>query len=175
MTVIIEPLCNCDHLLEQVVDLLWSEFSDNYIACFGMSDKDDLLYSLRRIHLGVNKMPCLVARKGDELIGVCNMEMDDLGSPWNRLLHQYWPWLANVVVVKEHRGKGYATQLINAMLTTKLNVNKLYLWTNTPRLAEWYQSFGFRTVYTIDKFMNLYDQIMIMETDLHTHQAGLQV
>jgi predicted N-acetyltransferase YhbS len=81
-----------------------------------------------------NAMPlCLIALRGDELLGTINLvdNDDDDHTDW-------YPWLAGMVVAESHRGQGIGSQLVRALLVEakRLNFDRVYFGTDGPRFYE---------------------------------------
>lgn len=57
--------------------------------------------------------------------------------------------LHHLAVQAQSRGKGYGGQLVQAMLHDCMaqNVNRVFLWTNTHDLTDFYRKHGFENVY----------------------------
>jgi predicted N-acetyltransferase YhbS len=76
---------------------------------------------------------CLIALRGDELVGAINLvdNDDDDHTDWH-------PWLAGMVVAESHRGQGIGSQLVRALLVEakRLNFDRVYFGTDGPRFYE---------------------------------------
>jgi predicted N-acetyltransferase YhbS len=76
---------------------------------------------------------CLIALRGDELLGAVNLvdNDDDDHTDWH-------PWLAGMVVAAPHRGQGIGSQLVRALLVEakRLNFYRVYFGTDGPRFYE---------------------------------------
>ena len=80
-----------------------------------------------------------------ELVGVYQFRLDDLF-----VRPDIYPWLANVYVAKEHRGKGYGKALNESVLQMgrdNLDCDELYLYTHHVGL---YDKYGWEYVSQID-------------------------
>ena len=76
---------------------------------------------------------CLIALRGDELLGAINLVDNDDED------HTDWhPWLAGMVVAAPHRGQGIGSQLVRALLVEakRLNFDRVYFGTDGPRFYE---------------------------------------
>lgn len=81
----------------------------------------------------------------EELVGVYQFRLDDLF-----VRPDIYPWLANVYVAKEHRGKGYGKALNESVLQMakeNLNYEEIYLYTHHVGL---YEKYGWEYVSQID-------------------------
>lgn len=80
-----------------------------------------------------------------ELVGVYQFRLDDLF-----VRPDIYPWLANVYVAPEHRGKGYGRVLnesVRQMAQENLSCKTIYLYTHHVGL---YEKYGWEYVGTID-------------------------
>jgi predicted N-acetyltransferase YhbS len=76
---------------------------------------------------------CLVALRGDKLLGAINLVDNDDED------HTDWhPWLAGMVVAAPHRGQGIGSQLVRALLVEakRLCFDRVYFGTDGPRFYE---------------------------------------
>jgi predicted N-acetyltransferase YhbS len=76
---------------------------------------------------------CLIALRGDELLGAVNLVDNDDDD------HTDWmPWLAGMVVAAPHRGQGVGSQLVRAVLVEakRLRFDRVYFGTDGPRFYE---------------------------------------
>ena len=73
----------------------------------------------------------LVAIYQDMVIGTGSLKLQDLD-----VRPQLTPWMGGLFVVKEHRGRGVATELIHRLIkeARRLSVKRLYLWTSSAEV-----------------------------------------
>ncbi len=95
-----------------------------------------------------DKLPqTFVAIDGEEPVGVYQLSMvDDLaGRP------DIYPWLINVFVPNEHRGKNICREMMNSVKENakKAGIKELYLYTSHVGL---YEKFGWEFVEFVDTF-----------------------
>lgn len=64
---------------------------------------------------------------------------------------EYTPWISDVMIFDEYRGKGYGTKMIDAALTIlkELGYEKAYLWTDKAPM--FYEKIGFTYEHEIEK------------------------
>lgn len=164
---------------QRVAELLWAEFEDTYTVCMGMKAVDDVRDYLLALHGhgqgsaqgACSLLPyCLLVSGPEQLLGFCNVVHDDLGAPWSQLRPDLRPWLANVVVAPEHRGRGYGNLLVRDVVSAaesdaRFAGGALHLWTCTDALCAWYARLGFATVETIGPLAR-HDEVVVMRRTL---------
>ncbi|MBL0143716.1 MAG: GNAT family N-acetyltransferase [Betaproteobacteria bacterium] len=121
----IEPLFRHAHLTDAVAQLIYDEF---------WKDRDGMSVADLRAHLQTATNPdripiCLVALVDGELAGTVNLIDND-----DRKRTHLHPWLAAMVVVERHRGKGIGTLLVQALLAeaSRLGFGGVYFGTDGP-------------------------------------------
>lgn len=89
-----------------------------------------------------------ILHEENTFIGSYQILMEDLDSR-----PDLYPWLANVYIKKEYRGKGYGRKCIeHAIKTIKdMNLSKIYLFTEHRNL---YEKFGFTLLEEVETFGN---------------------
>lgn len=129
----IDYLCNVPKFIDTIVEHLWCEWHEDYIAFteYTSYEKLKIFYS----NLGTHMPTAYVMHSDDELLGMCLIDVEDM-----QMCPHLTPWLACLYVLPEHRKKGNGSQLLQYVLAKH---TKLYLWTFTPELAIYYNKFGF--------------------------------
>jgi hypothetical protein len=169
MTIQLDTLPNCPHLLTQVAEALWSEFKTTYLSYFPFRSPDDIEAYLRSMHMTPHSEPLssLVVHNGaGTLIGFCNIMPDDLGSPWNQCV-TLSPWLANVYVAHPYRSQGIGDIMLTYMRKNVVPTYErpVYLWTHTPQLRDWYgKRHKFTHVQTLERYAD-HPEIYIMKSE----------
>jgi len=85
---------------------------------------------------------------GEELIGVYMLMQEDLF-----VRPDLYPWLANVYITPEHRGKGYGKIMMESIRDNarkSLDYDDVFLFTNHVGL---YEKYGWEFMYEMDTFM----------------------
>lgn len=130
MDVRIDSLHRHPHLVEAVARLIHEEFWKEVEGGMSVADLVAHLETVR----DPDRMPlCLVALAGDELAGTVNLIDND-----DRKRTHLHPWLAAMVVVARHRGKGIGTRLVRALLgeAARLGFGAVYFGTDGPAFYE---------------------------------------
>ena len=82
----------------------------------------------------------------DKLIGFCTLRT-------NRLKHHlnFNPWLCNLLIFEDYRGKGYGKTMINyaCKKINELGYDKIYAWTD--QAPEFYKKLGWQFVQNVIK------------------------
>ena len=148
----IDFLNNRLHFLDALIDLLWDEWSSDYMRLTPYKTKE-LLKSFYRTLTCTSIPTCYVIFEGDTFIGTCLIDNEDMQ------VHPHLkPWLASVIVVPEYRNKGYAKALLRHVLP---QYDVLHLWTFNQILADYYKQFGFLQKEVIPKHGD-HDNIIYM-------------
>ncbi|MCF7823514.1 MAG: GNAT family N-acetyltransferase [Candidatus Marinimicrobia bacterium] len=128
----IRHLCDCPEHLETVARWIYEEW---------WSDKPGHTVQTMASRLGEasyrNAVPIsLVALLAGNPVGTVNLVAND-----NEKRPELTPWLAALLVMPEHRGRGVGSVLVRALLkeAARLGVRQLYLGTDIP---EYYAKLG---------------------------------
>lgn len=86
-----------------------------------------------------------IAISNDEVVGMYQIAMDDDID----IRPDYYPWLVNVYVNEQYRGRGICTTLLNHAKEKfkELNIKRIYLNTDHVNL---YEKYGFNYLETIE-------------------------
>ena len=119
----------------QCASLILSEFSDEY-AQMGILSKEQLVDTMYKEYMQDDSIPIVfMSLRGDVVIATCTLDTHDMveyGSvPSVRDPIREFPiWLADVVTLKQHRGFGTMSRLMDhAISFARSRASKLYLWT----------------------------------------------
>lgn len=130
MQVRIEHLHRHPHFTGEVARLIYEEFWKERQGGMSVADLVAHLETTR----DPDRIPlCLVALADDGLAGTVNLIDND-----DRKRTHLHPWLAAMVVVERHRGKGIGTLLVRALLaeSARLGFAAVYFGTDGPRFYE---------------------------------------
>ena len=136
----IDTLYKHHEFIPAIVDAIWDEWSEDYIARTRYKTKKDLEALYFKAANNAEGIPeAYVIFEGDTVIGSCLIDVEDMGvHPVSYIIPG--PWLANVYVMKPFRNKGYATRLLEYVVARYEN---MHLWTFNMKLATFYERFGF--------------------------------
>ena len=107
---------------------------------------DEDAAGLRRLLAGNGFEAALVARIGDVPVGTCLLVRHELESA-----HDLTPWLAGLVVDRDHRNKRIGCALVEAIETHAMSIGaeRLYLYTWEAR--DFYAALGWTAVETFEQ------------------------
>jgi len=130
----------------------WSAFSP-------MMDLENTINKFKNIYAIDDNMPFGIAMFEEEnLIGFCVFKMDCL-----KKYPEVSPWISDVMIFDEFRGKGYGTKLIEEALNTLsiLGYKKAYLWTD--QAPDFYKKIGFKYEKKVEKNEGGYGELYSKE------------
>lgn len=113
----------------------WSRYSNQM-------NLEDTTYKFKELYAKNNNIPYGIAILDNEIIiGFCILKEVDL-----KLYSEYKPWICDVMIFDEYRGKGNGIKLINAAKEElkKQNYKKAYLWTDKAPI--FYEKQGFQYI-----------------------------
>lgn len=113
----------------------WSRYSDQM-------NLEETTYKFKELYAKDNNIPYGIALIDKEnIIGFCVLKKDNL-----KLYPEYNPWISDVMIFDEYRGKGNGIKLINAAKEElrKQNYKKAYLWTDKAPI--FYEKQGFQYI-----------------------------
>lgn len=84
-----------------------------------------------------NTIETLVAHDNDTFLGTVSLIKSDID---HGKYSKVGPWVADLFVPKEHRGRGIARLLINTLIGDSRGI---FLWTSNFKLVSFYESLGF--------------------------------
>ncbi|MGM0410689.1 MAG: GNAT family N-acetyltransferase [Bacillota bacterium] len=150
----IKYLADSKENIEEVIDWLYKQWGDNYE--YGKEVWEKRIYN----RLVKKTIPTtFIALENDEAIGTASIIEHDMD-----IKKELTPWLADVYVKEENRGKKVATKLIKRVIkeARDINVKKLYLYT---REAEGlYKKLGWEVIEKVNYYG---DHVPIMVLDLN--------
>ena len=134
-------------LLTEENDYFYKVLDSNFDLWYKQEDwskeklKEYLLNSLNTTRLPMT----LIVVENEEVIGTCQLAMNDLD-----VRPQYYPWLINLSVDENYRGRGIGKLLIQTVLKKidELGYNELYLYTAHKY---YFEQFGFTLLEKVKK------------------------
>lgn len=82
----------------------------------------------------------------DNIVGFCVFKIENL-----KKYPEIYPWLSDVMIFLEYRGKGYGRKLIcmGEEILSKLGYQKIYVWTD--QVPDFYKKLGFKYLQKVEK------------------------
>ena len=122
-----------------IIDAIWDEWSEDYIARTNYKTKKDLekfYFQITQYDATIPNAYIIFDTDTHSIIGSCLIDVEDMG------VHPECPgpWLANVYMMESYRYQGYATKLLEYVVP---RYKKMHLWTFNMKLARFYERFGF--------------------------------
>lgn len=90
------------------------------------------LYSHKKLEFPIT----IIAKEEDQCIGTVSLFENDFKGM------KVKPWLASLIVDKQHRGTGIGKKLINEITNIALNMGYKKLYLRTEHAAEYYKKLG---------------------------------
>lgn len=113
----------------------WSQYSE-------LMTLENTIYKFKELYAKNKDIPYGIALiEGKDIIGFCVLKIDNL-----KFYPEYNPWISDVMIFDDYRGKGNGIKLINAAKEElkKLNYDKAYLWTD--KAPVFYEKQGFKYI-----------------------------
>ncbi|MFW6008368.1 MAG: GNAT family N-acetyltransferase [archaeon] len=149
---VIKYLADRKENIEEIIDWLYKQWGDNYE--YGKEVWEKRIYN----RLVKKTIPTtFIALENDEAIGTASIIEHDMD-----IKKELTPWLADVYVKEENRGKRVATKLIKRVIkeARDINVKKLYLYT---REAEGlYKKLGWEVIERVN-YYGVHVPIMVLD------------
>ena len=131
----IDYLANQKQYLPQIVDWFYDEWAYLNPGRTSLQLKEKLL-----LRMNVSLSPCIViATNTKNLIGTVTICHDELPER-----AELFPWLSSLYVNPAFRGRGFGESLVSACIdkAKAFGYESMYMYTDKPRLAEWYSRQG---------------------------------
>ncbi len=113
----------------------WSQYSKQM-------NLENTIYKFKELYAKNKEIPYGIALFDEkEIIGFCVLKIDNL-----KFYPEYNPWISDVMIFDQFRGKGNGIKLINAAKEElrKNNYKKAYLWTDKAPI--FYEKQGFQYI-----------------------------
>jgi len=113
----------------------WSQYSE-------LMTLENTTYKFKELYAKNKEIPYGIALMEDkEVVGFCVLKIDNL-----KFYPEYNPWISDVMIFDQYRGKGNGVKLINAAKEElkKQKYEKAYLWTDKAPI--FYEKQGFQYI-----------------------------
>lgn len=94
----------------------------------------------------------------ENIVGFCVFKIENL-----KKYPEIYPWLSDVMIFPEYRGKGYGRKLIclGEEVLLKLGYKKIYVWTD--QAPDFYEKLGFKYLQQVEKNEGGYGELFYKE------------
>ena len=99
------------------------------------------LYTKDKLTFGI-----VLINNDNNIVGFCVFKIENL-----KKYPEFYPWLSDVIILKEYRGKGYGKMLLQygENLLKELGYNIIYVWTD--QAPNFYKKLGFSYKQEVEK------------------------
>jgi predicted N-acetyltransferase YhbS len=111
---------------------LHKEFVENIKPGISLENVIQKLHSHKKQEFPIT----MIAKEGDQCVGTISLFENDFKGM------KVKPWLASLIVDKQHRGTGIGKGLINEITNVALNMGYKKLYLRTEHAAEYYKKLG---------------------------------
>ena len=109
--------------------------------------KENTIYKFTELYT-TNKLPFGIALIDDlgNIVGFCVFKIENL-----KKYPEIFPWVSDVMIIKDYRGKGYGKQLLQygEIILKELGYNTIYVWTD--QAPDFYKKLGFTYKQEVEK------------------------
>jgi len=140
----IKKFCNID---SKTLDIIINKHFSHWSKFNPMMDLNNTVNKFKNIYAVNSEVPFGIAMFDNNiLIGFCVFKKDNLKKHT-----EFSPWIDDVMIFDEFRGKGYGKKLIEKALEIlcSLGYKKVYLWTD--QAPEFYKKIGFQFLQIVEK------------------------
>ena len=110
-------------------------------------EKEKTIYKFTKLYTK-DKLPFGIAliNNDNNIVGFCVFKIENL-----KKYPEFYPWLSDVMILKEYRGKGYGKMLLQygENLLKELGYNIIYVWTD--QAPNFYKKIGFSYKQEVEK------------------------
>ena len=121
--------------------------------------KEMTIYKFKELYTK-NQLPFGIALFDDEenMVGFCVFKIENL-----KKYPEFYPWLSDVMIFEQYRGKGYGRILIEKgkNILKNLGYNKIYVWTD--QAPDFYKKLGFKYLQRVEKNEGGYGELFYID------------
>lgn len=129
--------------LNYIIDIhynYWVNFNPKMI-------KDNTIYKFSELYTK-DELPfgIVLIDDSDNIVGFCVFKIENL-----KKYPEIFPWLSDVMILEEYRGKGYGKLLLSngEKILKELGYNTIYVWTD--QVPDFYKKLGFTYKQEVEK------------------------
>lgn len=121
--------------------------------------KQDTIFKFTKLYT-TDKLPLGIALidEFEHIVGFCVLKMENL-----KKYPHIFPWLSDVMIFGQFRGKGYGRILLNfaEQVLKQYGYNKVYVWTD--QAPDFYKKLGFKYKQEVEKNEGGFGQLFYKE------------
>lgn len=121
--------------------------------------KENTIYKFKELYV-TNDLPLGIVLKNDDdcIIGFCVLKKDNLKKH-----PEIFPWISDVMIIEQYRGKGYGRLLIKSAknILKELGYETIYVWTD--QAPDFYKKLGFTYLQEVEKNEGGFGQLFYMK------------
>ncbi len=129
---IFEYLAEDQKYIPLIATWLYKEFVENIKPGISLEHVIQKLYNHKKLEFPIT----IIAKEGNQCIGTVSLCENDFKGMTVK------PWLASLIVDKQHRGTGIGKKLINEITNVAITMGYKKLYLRTEHAAEYYQKLG---------------------------------
>ena len=129
--------------LNKIIDIHYN----HWIKYNPKMEKEKTIYKFTKLYTK-DKLPfgIVLINNDNNIVGFCVFKIENL-----KKYPEFYPWLSDVMILKEYRGKGYGKMLLQygEKLLKELGYNIIYVWTD--QAPNFYKKLGFSYKQEVEK------------------------
>ena len=129
--------------LKHIIDIHYN----HWVKYNPKMEKENTMYKFTKLYTK-DELPFGIALINDDnnIVGFCVFKIENL-----KKYPEFYPWLSDVMIFEEYRGKGYGKTLLQygEKILKELGYNKIYVWTD--QAPDFYKKLGFSYKQEVEK------------------------
>ena len=146
-------------LEEEQIDMLIDAHFNHWSKVSSRMKKEDTIYKFKELYTK-DKLPFGIALFNEEnkIVGFCVFKKENLIK-----YPEIYPWLSDVMILENYRGKGYGRLLINEAIKIlkELGYKRIYVWTD--QAPDFYKKIGFKYLQKVEKNDSGYGELFCID------------
>lgn len=160
-------------LVTEVTKLLYEHNPKIYKTMLDINSKEELKAHFQKYYMDIKKhLPFALIMLDPDLdnkfVGIACAEYNESIANANGI------WITNVYVIPEYRGTGVGNLMLEAVKSILVNnykIKEVYLWTDGPKLTNFYKDLGFNIIIPQKKYEDF--NLNIMKAELTPREPSL--
>jgi len=133
-------------LTNEQLNLIIDVHFNHWVKFNPKMQREQTEYKFKNIYTQQNLPFGIALLDNEELIGFCVFKLENL-----KKYPHIFPWLSDVLILPQFRGKGYGKKLLEIGQQTLKNLgySKIYVWTD--QAPDFYKKLGFKYLQQVEK------------------------